>query len=77
LPYINHNELSVKYWLDGDKLRLLQLATRQQGLMTLADNPQHLAGLEDPGQRSLRFINRQKDSGTRIIFDALLHQVIW
>ena len=45
--------------------------------MTLADNPRHLAGLEDPGQRSLRFIIRQKDSGTRIIFDALHHQVIW
>ncbi len=55
----------------------MQLATRQQGLMTQADNPRHLAGLEDSGQRSLRFINRQKDSGTRIIFDALLQQVIW
>ncbi len=77
MPYINHNELSVKYWLDGGKLRLLQLATRQRGLMTLADNPRHLARLEDSGQRSLRFINRQKDSGTRIIFDALLYQVIW
>ena len=40
--------------------------------MTQAGNPRKLAGLEDLGQGSLRFINRQKDSGTRIIFDSLL-----
>jgi molybdate transport repressor ModE-like protein len=61
-----------RYWLDDGKVQLLHLASRQQGLMAPANNPHRLQGLKDLTRRSLRFINRQKDSGTRIIFDELL-----
>ncbi|MBT7952825.1 MAG: helix-turn-helix transcriptional regulator [Gammaproteobacteria bacterium] len=61
-------------WLDENKVRLLQIAVRQQGLMTQAGNPRHIGGLKDLCRRSLHFINRQKESGTRIIFDKLLEQ---
>lgn len=59
-------------WLDSDRLKLVQLATRQQGLMLGAGNPRRIRGLDDLVKRSIRFINRQKESGTRIIFDQLL-----
>ena len=59
-------------WLDENKVRLLQIAVRQQGLMTQSGNPRHISELKDLCRRSLHFINRQKDSGTRIIFDKLL-----
>ncbi|MFT5133717.1 MAG: putative molybdopterin biosynthesis protein [Gammaproteobacteria bacterium] len=60
------------HWLDESKVRLLQIAVRQQGLMTQTGNPRHIMGLKDLGRRAVHFINRQKDSGTRIIFDELL-----
>lgn len=65
-------EPQYRYWLDAGKVQLFHLATRQQGLMTAVGNPHGLNGLKDLSRRSLRFINRQKDSGTRIIFDELL-----
>ncbi len=61
-----------RHWLDDRKVCLLQLASRQQGLMTRKNNPLKLTGLTDLTRRSIRFINRQKDSGTRSIFDELL-----
>jgi len=42
--------------------------------MTQANNPRHISELRDIGRRALRFVNRQKDSGTRIIFEELLKQ---
>ena len=59
-------------WLDTAKVQLLQIAVRQQGLMTHSDNPLNINSLKDLERGPLRFINRQKNSGTRIIFDSLL-----
>lgn len=59
-------------WLEEDRHRLLLIATRRQGIMTQAGNPRRIAELADLTRRSVRFINRQKDSGTRTVFDQLL-----
>jgi len=61
-----------RHWLDEEKVCLLQLGSRQQGLMAQKNNPLKLKDLTDLTRRSIRFINRQKDSGTRTIFDELL-----
>lgn len=59
-------------WLLEDKMKLVQVAVRQQGLMVQKENPRHVRALDDLNRRSIRFINRQKGSGTRVIFDELL-----
>ena len=59
-------------WLDGDEYQLVQVSTRQQGLMFQSSNSQQIKGLNSLTRRSIQFINRQKESGTRVIFDALL-----
>jgi len=59
-------------WLDERRHKLLLLATRQQGLMTQRGNPRRIRSISDLTRRSVRFINRQKGSGTRTIFDQLL-----
>ena len=59
-------------WLEGDKYHLIRIATRNQGLLVHKGNPKKITGLGDLTRRNIRFINRQRESGTRTIFDQLL-----
>jgi molybdate transport repressor ModE-like protein len=61
-------------WLDPEQHRLILVGTRRQGIMTQAGNPRRITGLPDLTRRSVRFINRQKESGTRTVFDQLLRE---
>jgi putative molybdopterin biosynthesis protein len=54
------------------QFRLIGLATRVQGLMLAPGNPKQLHSLADLMQHEVRFINRQRDSGSRVEFDQLL-----
>lgn len=53
-------------------LTLINLATRQQGLMLPPKNPKKLSALSDLCRKDVRFINRQPGSGTRLLLDLLL-----
>jgi len=68
------NALAPLYrtWLDPQRHTLLLLATRQQGLMTDKENSKNINAIADLAKRSVRFVNRQRGSGTRTIFDHLL-----
>lgn len=61
-------------WLRVDNFQLILVATRRQGIMTQSSNAKRISALDDLTKRSVRFINRQLESGTRTIFDALLKQ---
>lgn len=52
--------------------RLLQLASRRQGLMVAKGNPMGIWTLPDLTRPELVFVNRQLGSGTRLILDLLL-----
>jgi molybdate transport repressor ModE-like protein len=52
--------------------RIIRFITRCQGLMIKPDNPRDIGGLNDLLRADVRFINRQKDSGTRALLDGLL-----
>lgn len=54
--------------------RLIRLVTRTQGLFLAAGNPQRIRSLSGLTQPGVRFINRQLNSGTRMLFDLLLAQ---
>lgn len=58
--------LSEKPWL------LVNLAIREQGLIVKKGNPLGIKGLADLTRKEVRYINRQKGSGTRILLDYLL-----
>jgi len=49
---------------------LVGLALRDQGLIVARGNPKGVQGLSDLAR--LRFVNRQRASGTRLVFDQLL-----
>lgn len=69
-----HNALLDQYrpWLKSKALRLILLATRQQGLMVARGNPLHINALADLADKQARFVNRQPGSGTRLFLDHLL-----
>ena len=58
--------------LSPEKYDLLLVATREQGIITDANNNAKVKTLSDLSNRAVRFINRQHDSGTRTILDQLL-----
>jgi molybdate transport repressor ModE-like protein len=65
---------ACKGWLTPSLHRVIGFVTREMGLMVKRGNPlgiTTLGRLLDPG---IRFINRDPDSGTRLLFEQLLLQ---
>lgn len=60
--------------LDPRRDRLLRFALREQGLLLPHGNPKKIRSLAGVADRGLRFINRQRGSGTRLLVDRLLTQ---
>jgi molybdate transport repressor ModE-like protein len=58
--------------LDPGRYVLLRFARRRQGLIVPRGNPRRLRSLADVARRRLRFVNRQRGSGTRVLVDQLL-----
>lgn len=58
--------------LNPEKYEMMLVATREQGIITDVKNSAKIKTLSDLHKRSVRFINRQHDSGTRTILDQLL-----
>src|ERR1700682_3138332 len=52
--------------------RLIQLADREQGLIVPRGNPERLRTFRDIADKRVRFVNRQRGSGTRLLIDSLL-----
>jgi molybdate transport repressor ModE-like protein len=59
-------------WFDLTKHRVIQVATRRQGLIVAANNPKKIYALQDLTRNDVRFINRQAGSGTRFLLDVML-----
>ncbi len=60
-----------KYFPDGG-VRLIEGTGREQGFMLSKGNPKNIQSVHDLYKDGVRFINRQKGSGTRILFDYTL-----
>jgi molybdate transport repressor ModE-like protein len=54
--------------------RLIRFAEREQGLLLAPGNPHGVRAIADVAKYGLRFINRQRGSGTRQLIDHLLEQ---
>jgi molybdate transport repressor ModE-like protein len=55
---------------------LIRFADREQGLILPAGNPQHLRTIRDVAATGVRFLNRQRGSGTRLIIDELIGEAL-
>ena len=63
---------ACKEWLDPREDRVISFVTREMGLMVKPGNPLNITSLKDLVDRKARFVNRDHDSGTRLLFDQLL-----
>ncbi|MCH8533117.1 MAG: helix-turn-helix transcriptional regulator [Natronospirillum sp.] len=63
---------TYKHLLDADQHCVIRFITRQQGLMMRDQMDPPISSLTDLTRPALRFINRQKDSGTRALLNLLL-----
>ncbi|MGN0999308.1 MAG: molybdopterin biosynthesis protein [Faecousia sp.] len=62
-----------KYFPKGD-IKLIRCVGRQQGLMVAKGNPLNIHNFQDIAGENIRYVNRQKGSGTRILTDYLCKQ---
>jgi len=67
-----YNVSAVRRYGPRERVALVHFAQREQGLMVARGNPLRLGGVADIAARGARFVNRQKDAGTRMLFDLLL-----
>ena len=70
----DYNVAFVRRYLPEDPVVLVNLVRRIQGLIVPAGNPKRLSSLADLVREDVRFVNRQRGSGTRVLLDYMLSQ---
>jgi len=59
-------------WFDPTRHVIIDMVTRRQGLMVAPGNPRKIYELADLARGDVRFINRQRNTGTRFLLEGLL-----
>ena len=65
----DYNFPFIDKYLPDISVQLVNLAIRHQGLLVPKGNPKSIQGVRDLLRDDIRFINRQRGAGTRILFD--------
>jgi len=68
----DYNISYLKKYLKDIPWILLNLVHREQGLIVEKGNPLNIHSINDLLQKEVRYINRQRGAGTRVLFDYLL-----
>ena len=68
LPYVDR-------LLAGQAVRVIRLVHRDQGLLVAPGNPLGLTGIDDLTRPGLRYVNRQRGAGTRVLLDHELRRL--
>lgn len=67
LPYVDRV-------LAGRDIAVVRLVHRQQGLLVAPGNPLGVKGIEDVARPGMRYVNRQRGAGTRVLLDHELRR---
>jgi putative molybdopterin biosynthesis protein len=59
----------VREYLPGERVRLVTLVGREQGLLVRPGNPKEIHELGDLSRPGVTFVNRQRGAGTRVLLD--------
>ena len=68
-----YNSPFIQKYLPGMKTVLVHLFRREVGIVTAPGNPRRIKGFDDLSG-SIRFVNRQAGSGTRLLLDSELEK---
>ncbi len=71
----SYNISYIKKYLPDEKVWVIHLVMREQGLILPKNNPENVQSIKDLQEKQLQFINRQAGSGTRVLFDYQLSQL--
>jgi putative molybdopterin biosynthesis protein len=63
LPYVD------RLLGDGPEIAVIRLVHRDQGLIVAPGNPVEITGIDDLVRPGLRYVNRQRGAGTRVLLD--------
>lgn len=69
-----YNLTVIQELMPAEKIALVTLSHRRIGFMVKPGNPKNIIGVQDLVRSNIRFINRQKGSGTRVLLDSLLRE---
>jgi putative molybdopterin biosynthesis protein len=67
-----YNVTYLPEYLPGIPVKLVALVLREQGLLVRKGNPKNIKNLADISQPGVRFVNRQRGAGTRVLLDYQL-----
>ena len=70
-----YNVADVRRYLPDTPVVIVRLVGRTQGLMVAPGNPLDITALDDLRRSDVRFVNRQRGSGTRVLLDYHLGQL--
>jgi putative molybdopterin biosynthesis protein len=70
-----YNRAYVKRYLPGKDVVLVTLVEREQGFLVRAGNPAGLSSWQDLGRDDIRYVNRQRGAGTRVLLDFELSKL--
>ena len=66
-----YNVSFIKKYFPKGGVKLIRCVGRQQGMMVAKGNPLNIRKFSDIAREGIRYVNRQKGSGTRILTDYL------
>ena len=70
-----YNISFIRKFLPSIPLQLINLTYREQGLLVRKGNPLGIKSFADLGRKEVRFINRQRGAGTRLLTDMHLKRL--
>lgn len=70
----DYNISYLKKYLPNQPWLLVNLVYREQGLIVKKGNPLNITGFNDLMRDEVRYINRQRGAGTRVLLDYLLEK---
>ena len=70
----SYNVSYVEKFIPDGGVALIECVRRAQGLIVAKGNPLEICAVADLAKEGIRYINRQKGAGTRVLLDYLLHQ---
>ena len=71
-----YNLSYIRQYLPGVPVRVIKLVDRQQGLIVRKGNPDTIQSLEDLIRPGIRYVNRQRGAGTRVLLDYHLARLL-
>ena len=70
----SYNKSYIHKFFPNGGVKLIEGVGREQGFLVQKGNPKNIQTIKDLYREDIRYVNRQKGSGTRILFDYLNKQ---